>query len=98
VRVLDRPVNMESLDGCRAVVTGGTSGLGWAMAQALVNAGATVALTSRSRDRAEAAAGQLGGATIGLASDVRDEQSVAEAIDAVVDRFGGIDLLVHNAG
>jgi len=89
---------MESLDGCRVVVTGGTSGLGWAMAEALVDAGATVALTSRSRERAEAVAGRLGGAAIGLASDVRDEQSVAEAIDAVVDRFGGIDLLVNNAG
>jgi len=89
---------MESLDGCRAVVTGGTSGLGWAMAEALVNAGATVAVTSRSRASAEAAAGQLGGTAIGLESDVRDERSVAEAVDTVVDRFGGIDLLVNNAG
>jgi NAD(P)-dependent dehydrogenase (short-subunit alcohol dehydrogenase family) len=86
------------LAGCRVVVTGGTSGLGWAMAEALVAAGASVAVTSRSPQRAEAAARNLGGAAIGLASDVRDEQSVAEAVDAVVDRFGGIDLLVNNAG
>ena len=73
-------------------------GLGSAMAEALVNAGATVALTSRSRERAEAAADQLGGTTVGVASDVRDEQSVAETVDTVIGRFGGIDLLVNNAG
>ena len=68
------------------------------MAEALVGAGASVAVTSRSRDRAEAAARRLGGGAIGLASDVRVEQSVDEAVDAVIGRFGGIDLLVNNAG
>jgi NAD(P)-dependent dehydrogenase (short-subunit alcohol dehydrogenase family) len=68
------------------------------MAEALVGAGAIVAVTSRSRQAAQAMARQLGGSAIGLASDVRDERSVAEAVDAVVDRFGGIDLLVNNAG
>jgi gluconate 5-dehydrogenase len=68
------------------------------MADALVHAGAAVAVTSRSPQRAEAAARQLGGAAFGLAADVRDERSVRHAIDAVVDRCGGIDLLVNNAG
>lgn len=68
------------------------------MAEALVVAGATVAVTSRSRQGADAAARTLGGRAIGVASDVRDEQSVAEAVETVVDRFGGIDLLVNNAG
>jgi gluconate 5-dehydrogenase len=80
------------------VVTGATSGLGRAMAEALAAAGARVAVTSRSRDRAESTARELGDAAIGLGLDVRDEHSVAELVDAVVDRFGDIDLLVNNAG
>jgi gluconate 5-dehydrogenase len=68
------------------------------MADALADAGAIVAVTSRSGERAEAAARQLGGAAFGLASDVRDEQSVADAVEALVARLGGIDLLVNNAG
>jgi gluconate 5-dehydrogenase len=89
---------VESLDGCRVVVTGGTGGLGWAMAEALVAAGASVAVTSRSQERADKAARRLGGEAMGLASDVRDEDSATAAADAVVDRFGGIDVLVNNAG
>ncbi len=89
---------MAWLDGTRAVVTGGTSGLGRAMAEALVGAGAQVAITSRSRERAEAAARQLGDGAVGFGSDVRDEESVAFLVDAAVDRFGGVDLLVNNAG
>ena len=62
----------------RVLVTGGTSGLGLAMASALATAGATVALTGRSRERASAVAADLPG-TIGIELDVRDESSVARA-------------------
>jgi gluconate 5-dehydrogenase len=96
--LLGKPTAVESLDGTRVVVTGATSGLGRAMADALAVAGARVAVTSRSHARAEATAQELRGAAVGFGSDVRDEQSVAQLIDAVVDRFGGIDLLVNNAG
>src|SRR4051812_45851422 len=82
----------------RAVITGGTSGLGLAMATALAAAGARVAVTSRSRDRAEAAARELGADAAGFGSDVRDERSVARLVADVHDRFGGVDLLVINAG
>jgi gluconate 5-dehydrogenase len=82
----------------RAVITGGTSGLGLAMATALSAAGARVAVTSRSRDRAEATAHVLGSNATGFGSDVRDERSVARLVADVHDRFGGIDLLVNNAG
>jgi len=68
------------------------------MANALANAGATVAVTSRSGERAQAAARRLGGPAFGLVSDVRDERSVADSVEAVVRRFGGIDFLVNNAG
>ena len=89
---------MESLDGCRVVVTGGTSGLGRAMAEALVKAGPpwhsqVAAETGRRRRRASWAVPRSASRRT-----YADERSVAEAVDAVVDRFGGIDLLVNNAG
>jgi NAD(P)-dependent dehydrogenase (short-subunit alcohol dehydrogenase family) len=84
--------------GCRtALVTGGTSGLGLAMAQALAAAGLRVALAGRSGERAARAAGTIPGA-FGVALDVRDEESVATGVAAAWSRLGGIDLLVNNAG
>jgi NAD(P)-dependent dehydrogenase (short-subunit alcohol dehydrogenase family) len=85
------------LDGTRALVTGGTSGLGQAMAEALAGAGAAVVITSRSAERAAAAAARIPGA-LGLAADAGDEVSVARAADEAWSRLGGIDLLVNNAG
>src|SRR5580698_6859209 len=83
---------------CRtALVTGGTSGLGRAMAAALAAAGLRVALTGRSEERAAAAASHLPGA-FGVALDARDEESVAAAVAAAWSRLDGIDLLVNNAG
>lgn len=81
----------------KVFVTGGTSGLGLAMAAALASAGATVALTGRSGDRARSAADDLPGA-IGIELDTRDELSVRSAVDEAWSRLGGIDMLVNNAG
>jgi NAD(P)-dependent dehydrogenase (short-subunit alcohol dehydrogenase family) len=85
------------LSGTRVLVTGGTSGLGLAMARALAEAGAGVVLTGRQAGRAEAAAARLPGAT-GLALDVRDERSVTDTLDRAWSGLGGLDLLVNNAG
>jgi NAD(P)-dependent dehydrogenase (short-subunit alcohol dehydrogenase family) len=83
---------------CRsALVTGGTSGLGLAMAAALAGAGLRVAVAGRSGERAAEVAGRLSGA-FGVELDVRDEGSVARAIGAAWSRLEGIDLLVNNAG
>jgi NAD(P)-dependent dehydrogenase (short-subunit alcohol dehydrogenase family) len=87
----DREIPMNVL------VTGGTSGLGLAMASALAEVGATVALTGRSGERASAVAAGLRGA-VGIELDVRDESSVARAVDEAWSRLGGIDMLVNNAG
>jgi NAD(P)-dependent dehydrogenase (short-subunit alcohol dehydrogenase family) len=89
---------MTELAGARALVTGATSGLGLAMARALVDAGARVAVTSRDAERAENAAAGLGPGVLGLALDARDEGAVAAGVAEVWERLGGIDLLVNNAG
>jgi NAD(P)-dependent dehydrogenase (short-subunit alcohol dehydrogenase family) len=82
----------------RALVTGGTSGLGFAMARALVDAGVRVALTGRDGERAGRAAAELGPGALGIALDARDEGAVGAGVGEVWERLGGIDLLVNNAG
>jgi NAD(P)-dependent dehydrogenase (short-subunit alcohol dehydrogenase family) len=81
----------------KVLVTGGTSGLGLAMASALAAAGSTVALTGRSGERASSVAAELPGA-VGLELDVRDEASVVRAVDQAWSSLGGLDMLVNNAG
>ena len=89
---------MADLSGTRALVTGGTNGLGRAMARALAEAGASVVLTSRDRTRAERVAAQLEGHAAGIELDVRDEAAVAAGVADVFARLGGLELLVNNAG
>jgi NAD(P)-dependent dehydrogenase (short-subunit alcohol dehydrogenase family) len=89
---------MAQLSDTRVLVTGGTSGLGLAMANALTQAGAKVVLTSRERERAEVAAAQLGGGALGVELDVRDSRSVSAAVDSAYEMLGGLDMLVNNAG
>jgi NAD(P)-dependent dehydrogenase (short-subunit alcohol dehydrogenase family) len=86
------------LEGIRALVTGGTSGLGFAMSQALADAGARVVLTGRTEQRVQDAAARIGNGATGLVMDVRDEQSVSAGVDGTLSALGGIDVLVNNAG
>jgi NAD(P)-dependent dehydrogenase (short-subunit alcohol dehydrogenase family) len=84
-----------------AVVIGGTSGIGLAIAQGLAQAGADVVPTSRHMDRVQSAAGQvkdIGRRSIAIASDVTDRNSLAALLDAVCAEFGGVDILVNCAG
>ena len=85
-------------DGARVLITGATSGLGKAMAVALIDAGATVAVTGRDSRRAQAIAHELGPECVGIGMDVRDETDVARGVDRVWDELGGLDVLVNNAG
>jgi gluconate 5-dehydrogenase len=89
---------MAQLSDTRVLVTGGTSGLGRAMAQALARAGARVVVTSRQRERAQTTAAQLSAGALGIELDVRDVGSVSAAVDGVYRMLGGLDLLVNNAG
>ena len=90
-----------SLAGKVAFVTGGNRGLGRAMAQALGEAGASVAVTARTESDALAAAAQLeelGITATGVALEVTDVDSVEQAVEAVSSRLGPIDVLLNNAG
>jgi NAD(P)-dependent dehydrogenase (short-subunit alcohol dehydrogenase family) len=89
---------MTQLSDTRVLVSGATSGLGRAMAQALVQAGAQVMVSSRRQDRALATAAELGAGAQGVELDVRDVDSVSAAVDSVYRSLGGLDVLVNNAG
>ncbi|MBC8366528.1 SDR family NAD(P)-dependent oxidoreductase [bacterium] len=81
----------------RAFLTGGASGIGRAIATMLVSEGYRVAISARAHDRAATAAGEIG-AELGLACDVRSPESVRDAVNCLLESFGGLDLLVNNAG
>jgi NAD(P)-dependent dehydrogenase (short-subunit alcohol dehydrogenase family) len=90
-----------SVKGVRVLVTGSTDGLGLAMAEALITAGATVAVNGRNADRVQAAAEHLGGPAAGahpVPFSVRDEGAVAAGVQAAAAALGGLDVLVNNAG
>ncbi len=80
------------------VVTGGGSGIGAATAKAFAREGAEVAVLDRDPEAAATAATACGGKAVGLACDVTDPASVRAAFDRVAERFGGVDVVVSNAG
>lgn len=89
----------SELDGQVAVVTGGSRGIGRAIAEHLARAGARVVVTARSQDRAAAVAAELpGSGHAGYACDVADEAAVNELVKVVESEFGSLDILVNNAG
>lgn len=86
------------LAGQIAVVTGAGGAIGAATARAFAQAGAEVALLDRDLAAAQKAAEAIGGAALALDCDVTDEASVVAAFKAVAEAFGGVDILVSNAG
>lgn len=85
-----------------AIVTGGSTGIGYGIAAALVKEGFNVAITSRSQERADEAAEQLrqegSGEVLGIAADVRQFADQQRAVEVTLDKWGQVDLFVANAG
>ena len=87
-----------------ALITGGTKGIGYGIAQALLNEGIHVAVTSRSEAAAQKAADALnsnvstGAKAIGIKADVRDFESQKQAVHSVLEYFDSLDIVIANAG
>jgi NAD(P)-dependent dehydrogenase (short-subunit alcohol dehydrogenase family) len=90
--------SLFSIEGRVALVTGGNSGLGRAIAMALRDAGARVAIAGRRADRNAAVAAELGADCAAIELDVGNEGSVERGVRDVADRFGRLDVLVNCAG
>ncbi len=86
------------LEGKRALVLGGSKGLGFAIAKGLAGEGARVALASRSLESASAAAARIGAGAVGFACDTAEAAQVDALHAAVTEAMGGIDILVLNSG
>lgn len=89
---------MGMLDGKIAVITGGGSGIGKAIAQAFADEGATVVIAARGVGRLEAAAREIGGSVFATRCDVRDESQIESLFERVDAEHGPVDILVNNAG
>jgi 2-deoxy-D-gluconate 3-dehydrogenase len=91
-------MNPFDLKGKVALVTGGNGGIGLGIAKGLAGAGADVAIAGRNAAKNAAAVKALGGRTIGIAADVNDPAQVKRMVADTVSAFGGLDILVANAG
>ncbi|MGO1585503.1 MAG: SDR family NAD(P)-dependent oxidoreductase, partial [Mesonia sp.] len=93
---------MKDLNNKTALITGGSKGIGYGVAEALMNAGVNVAITSRSLTNAETAAEELEkktkGKALGIKADVRNLIDQEEAVRHTLEKFGQLDFVIANAG
>ena len=91
-----------NLTGKSAIVTGGTKGIGRGIAEALVREGVNVCISARHEEEIEEAIGELSdlgeGKAAGAVCDVRDYEQVKALVEHCVSEFGGLDILINNAG
>lgn len=95
-------IKLFDLTGRKAIVTGGSKGLGEAMAAGLCSAGAEVVITSRNEDEVQATAKALSkeykAKVVGIKADVTNEDEIQSMIDQTLAELGQIDILINNAG
>ncbi|MFA7670413.1 MAG: 3-oxoacyl-ACP reductase family protein [Burkholderiaceae bacterium] len=89
---------LDDLAGRVVIVTGGGRGLGRAIAEGFAAEGCRVVITGRNQDTLDAAAADMGGEVMAHATDMADEDQVQSMCEAVAQRWGGIDVLINNAG
>lgn len=93
---------MQNIKNKVALITGGTKGIGYGIAEAMLEKGMKVAITSRSQEAADEAAQKLSaigkGEVIGIQADVVDHQAQQDAVNQTVEKFGQLDALIANAG
>lgn len=94
-------MNLFDLTGRVAVITGGNGGIGLGMARGLTQAGAAVVIAGRNPEKNQAAASELtaqGGQAVAIEVDITDKASCQAMINAAVENFGRLDILINNAG
>jgi len=89
---------MPNLTGKVAIVTGSTKGIGLAIAERMVNEGASVVISARTKTDVDEVAERLGENAVGIVCDVADPTSCRSLVRATMERFGRLDVLVNNAG
>jgi len=90
-------MNKYDLQGRISIVTGGAQGIGLAVAERMIESGAQVAIWDRDADRLNQTAKKFGDAVLAVDVDIADASSVAKAVEATLEKFGKIDVLVNNA-
>lgn len=91
----------QKLTGTVAIITGASSGIGNATARRLAELGATVAVVARRKDRLDSVVSEIeanDGTAFAVETDITDQAQAKQAVEAVVDRFGRLDILINNAG
>ncbi|PQV63980.1 3-oxoacyl-[acyl-carrier protein] reductase [Abditibacterium utsteinense] len=91
----------QNLNGKVALITGASAGIGWASARALAGAGAKIVLTARRQERLEqlqAEIRELGSDAVFVVGDAREEETAQKSVQAALDSFGRLDILLNNAG
>jgi NAD(P)-dependent dehydrogenase (short-subunit alcohol dehydrogenase family) len=89
---------MPNLTGKVAIVTGATKGIGLAIAERMVNEGMSVVVSARTESDVTTVVERLGAHAMGVSCDVSDPDACQALVDATIDRFGRLDVLVNNAG
>ena len=97
-RIHDRPAGTGRLAGKIAIVTGAAQGFGKGIAEELYKEGCTVVIADMNQPLAETVAGELGERACAIPVNVSDEESVASMVAQTVERYGGLDLMLANAG